>query len=191
MKNFKLNDEQRHELKARHKKCRNLTEGDRIKAVILWSDGWTVEKIAEALLIDESNVRRHIKEYVDSGKLKKESGGSEGHMTSNQSAELVKHLESNPYVCSYKIVSYVWARFGVHFSISGMNKWLHRHGFAYEKPKGFPYKADVDMQADCIEDYQGLKRSIPEEEKILFADGVPPTQATKITYGWRSNLQAT
>ncbi|WP_098414500.1 winged helix-turn-helix domain-containing protein [Vibrio sp. ES.051] len=31
------------------------------------------------------------------------------------------------------MVTYVQTKFGLRYSIAGMNKWLHHHGFLYEK----------------------------------------------------------
>ncbi len=65
-----------------------------------------------------------------------------------------------------------------------MTKWLHRQGFSYKKPKGVPAKADPKKQEAFIQYYAKLLKDIPEDEPIEFGDGVHPTMATKITYGW-------
>jgi hypothetical protein len=65
-----------------------------------------------------------------------------------------------------------------------MTKWLHKQGFSYKKPKGTPAKADLQKQAAFIAYYENLLNTIPEDEPIEFGDGVHPTMATKITYGW-------
>ena len=51
-------------------------------------------------------------------------------------------------------------------------------------PKGTPAKADPARQAEFIRRYNDLMNHTPEDEPILFADGVHPTMATKITCGW-------
>lgn len=56
--------------------------------------------------------------------------------------------------------------------------------FSYKKPAGVPLKADIKKQEAFIEFYEELKKKSPEEEPILSGDGVHPTMATKITYGW-------
>lgn len=70
------------------------------------------------------------------------------------------------------------------YSIPGINKWLHQHGFSYKKPKGVPHKFDTEKQEKFIKEYKELKEKVPEAEPILFMDAVHPTQATKITAGW-------
>ncbi len=64
-----------------------------------------------------------------------------------------------------------------------MNKWLHRNGFTYKKPSGVPHKFSEEKQRQFIEYYKELKTTVGDEP-ILFIDGVHPTQATKISYGW-------
>ena len=48
MKNF-LSQQERNELKARHRLERDGRVRDRIKAVLLYDKGWTLMQIAEAL----------------------------------------------------------------------------------------------------------------------------------------------
>ncbi len=64
-----------------------------------------------------------------------------------------------------------------------MNKWLHRNGFTYKKPSGVPHKFSEEKQRQFIEYYEELKITVGDEP-VLFIDGVHPTQATKISYGW-------
>jgi transposase len=65
-----------------------------------------------------------------------------------------------------------------------MTQWLTRHNFSYKKPKGTPAKADPQKQAAFIEYYENLLNTLPDEEPVEFGDGVHPTMATKVTYGW-------
>ena len=65
-----------------------------------------------------------------------------------------------------------------------MNKWLHRNGFSYKKPKGLPYKANREQQEGFIKAYNELKNSLEPDDAVYFADSVHPTQATKLSYGW-------
>ena len=51
-------------------------------------------KIAQALFIDESTVRRHVEEYEESQKFKPENGGSTSKLDHQQAYELVAHIEA-------------------------------------------------------------------------------------------------
>ena len=93
------------------------------------------------------------------------------------------HLDQTPYLRVSDICRYVEENFQVIYTVAGMTKWLHRHGFSYKKPKGTPSKADSKAQEAWVKGYETLMNEFPEDEPILFGDGVHPTMATKVTYG--------
>ena len=68
-------------LELLHQACENSKEGDRIKAILLRSEGWTVPQISQALRLHQSTVVKHAQEYKTTGKLQNKSGGSESHLT--------------------------------------------------------------------------------------------------------------
>lgn len=183
MKRLYIESEDKAALEQRHRDCVDRKEGDRIKAILLRSEGWTVPQISQALRLHQMTIIGHINDYKK-GKLANESGGSKSHLTEEQTAELIAHLEENLYHHNYQIILYVTERFGVTFTVPGMHKWLHRNGFSYKKPKGQPHKSDPALQKQFIDEYNALKTNVGEDEPILFIDSVHPTQATKISYGW-------
>lgn len=68
MKRLILTPEEKVGLKIRHQACENRKEGDRIKAVLLRSEGWTVPQISQALRLHQSTIIKHIEAYKTSGK---------------------------------------------------------------------------------------------------------------------------
>ncbi|MCN4144232.1 MAG: winged helix-turn-helix domain-containing protein, partial [Thiohalomonas sp.] len=56
----------------------------------------------------------------------------------------------------------------VEYTVSGLNKCLHQNKFSYKKPKGLPYKADTEKQAEFIRAYKQLKKEIAVDESIYF-----------------------
>lgn len=183
MKDFVLTSEEKIKLEVLHYESRDGKERDRLKAILLRSEGWTMSMISQALRIHESTITRHIQDY-QAGKLKNESGGSSSQLSQAQTEELIAHLEANLYHHNHEIVMYIKAHYGVTYTISGMHKWLHRNGFSYKKPNGIPHKADPELQKEFIAEYNQLKKEASADEPILFMDSVHPTQATKISYGW-------
>ncbi|WP_340619667.1 IS630 family transposase [Xenorhabdus siamensis] len=179
-----LTPDQKHALELMHDTTRDGRVRDRIKAVLLASEGWTAQMIAQALRIHESTVSRHLKDYFSQEKLAPENGGSESHLSARQTAELVDYLTVNLMHTTAHIVAYVQARWQVSFTVAGMTKWLHRQGFSYKKPKGVPHKFDADKQQQFIEAYHALKDEFGQNEPILFIDAVHPSQSTKLSYGW-------
>jgi transposase len=171
-------------LEIDHKTERDSRVSDRIKAVLLHAEGWTQVQIAQALRISPETVHDHLQDYIDLKKLKPENGGSDSKLSHTQTVLLIAHLENITYTKVSAICAQVYQSYGVKYSVSGMTKWLESHDFSYKKPKGTPAKADPVKQEEFILAYHILLETTPKDEPILFADGVHPTMATKITYGW-------
>lgn len=183
MKEF-LTEAEREALKGQHWQEKNRRVADRIKAVLLSDKGWTYRQIAEALLIDEQTIGRHVDEYIENQKLTLSSGGSMSKLSWVQTGELISHLEHITYLKIADIIAYVQATYGISYTVQGMTSWMHTHGFSFKKPKGTPLKADPVRQKAFIQAYEKLLNETPEDEPILFGDGVHPTMATKVTDGW-------
>ena len=179
-----LTTAQKENLEAQHKKERDGRVRDRIKAVLLCNEGWSQIQIAQALRICPETVHDHLNDFAEKQKLKPENGGSESLLNEQQTAVIIQHLEQQTYTKVSVICSYIYESTAVKFTVSGMTKWLHRQGFSYKMPKGTPAKADLQKQAAFIEYYENLLNTIADNEPVEFGDGVHPTMATKITYGW-------
>jgi len=182
--NISLTPQQKTELEALHRKERDSKVSDRIKAVLLFSEGWSQSQIAQALRIHEITVAAHVKDYLLDNKLKNECGGSNSKLTSKKTEELIKHLELNTYPTTKEIIAYVEKAYAVKYTQQGMFNWLKKHKFSFKAPKGVPLKSDVNSQKAFKNEYENLKNSLGDNDRILFMDSVHPTQATKITSGW-------
>ena len=66
-----LSDEQKKDLELRHRYEDDGRLRDRIKAVLLKSEGWKNKAIAQALRIHEETVRQHLTDWSTDEKLKK------------------------------------------------------------------------------------------------------------------------
>jgi predicted ArsR family transcriptional regulator len=71
-----LSEEQKKDLELRHRYEDDGRIRDRIKAVLLKSEGWKNKAIAQALRIHEETVRQHLTDWSTDEKLKPENGGS-------------------------------------------------------------------------------------------------------------------
>ena len=179
-----LTKKEKQRLESRHKSSSDSRECDRIKVVLLRSESWSYSLIAQALRINKTTVKRHLEDYQSHEKLKPENGGSESRLSAEHTALLIAHLTQFTFAHTHQIVSYISENFGVKFTVAGLNKWLHRNGFSYKKPKGVPHKFDKQKQAEFKEKYEVLKAKKPDDEPIVFMDAVHPTMATKLSYGW-------
>jgi len=179
-----LNDSERAQLRAQHRTERDGRIRDRIKAVLLFDKGWSIPAIAEALLLSDDAIRKHISEYKEFKKLKPENGGSNEKLSAQQSEQLKQHLQSHIYLYVKNIISYVWANWSIVYSVPGMRNWLKRHGFSYKKPALVPGNANEQQQQEWLAEYEKLKQNLPKNETICFMDGVHPTHNVQPAYGW-------
>ncbi len=76
-----LTPQQKQQLDEMHDSIRDGRIRDRIKAVLLASEGWSQTMISQALRIHESTVVRRLSEYVLYEKLKHENGGSQSRLS--------------------------------------------------------------------------------------------------------------
>lgn len=179
-----MTNDQKQKLWSQHSTKSDGQVRDRIKMVIHASNGWSADEVADVLLIHESTVRQHIKDYRKSNKLKPENDGSQCYLSTEQTQELVQHLTENTYHHSHEIIAYALDRYHVRYSVLGMNKWLHHNDVSYKQPEGIPHKFDEDKQQAFIETYEALKSSCGKDESIFFIGVVHPALSTKISHGW-------
>ena len=125
-----------------------------------------------------------MSEYFEKKKLAFKTGGSHSKLNTLQTEALISHLEDHTYTKIQEICAYVKKEYGIKYTVPGMTSWMHRNNFSYKKPKEIPAKADPVKQEAFISFYENLVKTRPEDEPILFADGVHPTMATKVSYGW-------
>ena len=192
----KLTPDERKRLVLRHRREKKRKVCDRIKAVLLYDEGYSYSEIARILLLDDETIRRHVDDYFNKNKLQGESGGSRSQLSQDQARELCSHLHEVTYLYVKEICAYVSARFKVTFSISGMTKWLHQHNFRYKKPQPTPGKVNPVAQKAFIAFYRDLKAKLGSDSPIYFLDSVHPQHQTRIANGWirkgvRKNIATT
>lgn len=181
---WKLTTQERAKLQKRHKKERDGRVRDRIKAVLAYTDGYSYSEIARLLLLDDETIRRHVTDYFSSNKLSPENGGSKSHLNPKQSEEFQAHLQEQTYLYVKDICHYIKKKYKIHYTNSGMTKWLHANGFCYKKPHAVPAKADKSQQKKFIAAYKRLKKKAGNKEPIYFVDSVHPEHQTRLAYGW-------
>lgn len=182
-----LRSEQIAKLKIVHRTTKKKRDADRIKAIVLLSQGWTFVQVAQALLIDEETIRNYLKCYRAKGVkglLKNNFKGTESKLSKKKLRQLDKHLQNETYLTVQEIVLYVKATFKIKYSISGMTELLHRMGFVYKKPKVVPGKADNEKQKEFIDFYNKLKSEKGDNDPIYFMDGTHPQHNSVAAYGW-------
>ena len=187
-----LTEEQREKLKERHKTERDGRIRDRIKAVLMYDDGYSNVEIAKVLLLSHEAIRKHIIDYQKANKLNTNNGGSISKLSDGEKEELMSHLEANNYVYAKDIMYHIENKYGVTYTITGVTKLLYKLGFVYKKPKVVPAKLDFDKQELFKLNYSLLKGNLRDKEAIYFMDGVHPQYQARARCGWiRKNQDKT
>lgn len=88
-----LSDQEKIELRSRHRSERDRRVADRIKAILLTDEGWSYRQIAKALLLDEETIKKHVEEYKSKHQLKPLNGGSKSQLSHEETELLLEHLE--------------------------------------------------------------------------------------------------
>src|SRR5258708_2531456 len=119
----------------------------RMNTLLLLDDGWTAERVADALFIDVETVREHHRLYKASGvtgveRLKYE--GAEPALSPEQLEALGAELDTHLYVAAKAVCAFVARTFAVAYTPHAMAKVLKRSGFVYKMPKKVPAKANED-----------------------------------------------
>jgi transposase len=72
----------------------------------------------------------------------------------------------------------------IDYTIDGATKLLHRLGFVYKQTTLVPGKLDEQAQTAWLRSYKKLQAKLPENEVILFGDGVHPSHNVHATKAW-------
>lgn len=76
-----LSNEEKKALEVQHVKERDRRKADRIKSVLLRSEGWSIGRIAQALRIHNDTVSRYIADYIQDGTFDYQHKGSNELLT--------------------------------------------------------------------------------------------------------------
>jgi transposase len=186
MKNF-LTAQEISILEEAHHSCRLRKSADRIKTILLLDEGYSYEKIAHILRLDDGTIRRYFKEFKTEGidgLLEYHYHGSTGFLTSRQERELTLYLKDHIYQTIKEVVAYVGHTYGKQYSVEGMTHLLHRLHFTYKKTKQLPGKVDPVKQEQFKKEYASLKQTMKPEDKIYFVDATHPQHNNMPFYGW-------
>ena len=160
----------------------------RANALVLLDSGWSCEKVAGAVLLDDDTIRRWHGLFIEDGLeglTRFGAGGSACQMNGEQQEKLKVWIAAALPRSTRQIGAWIETEFGlVYESRSGLIALLHRLGLEYHKPDVIPRKLDVVKQKAFIESYDNLLNSLPDNEAVLFVDAVHPTHAARPVGCW-------
>ena len=165
----------------------------RANALVLLDSGWSCEKVAGALLLDDDTIRRWHGLFIEDGLeglTRFETGGSACQMNDEQQETLKAWVAAALPRSTRQIGAWIEKEFGlVYESRSGLIALLHRLGLEYHKPSVIPRKLNEEKQKAFIESYEKLLNSLGDNEAVLFADAVHPTHAARPAGCWAPSQQ--
>ena len=165
----------------------------RANALVLLDSGWSCEKVAGALLLDDDTIRRWHGLFIEDGLeglTRFETGGSACQMNDEQQETLKAWVAAALPRSTRQIGAWIEQEFSVGYEgRSGLIALLHRLGLEYHKPSVIPRKLNEEKQKAFIESYEKLLNSLGDNEAVLFADAVHPTHAARPAGCWAPSQQ--
>jgi transposase len=160
----------------------------RANALVLLDDGWSCERVAAALFLDDDTIRRWHALFLEDGLeglTRFESGGGASRLSKMQEAALKSWITEALPRSTRQVGAYIEREFGVVYeSRSGLIALLHRLRLEYHKPDVIPRKLDEAKQKAFIEAYEKLLNHLGPDEAVLFVDAVHPTHAARPVGCW-------
>ena len=159
----------------------------RANAVVLLDQGWSCERVAAALLLDDDTVRDWHRAYERGGVEGLKSFGHEGgssRLTDEQAIALGNWIDAHCPRSTRKIGAWLKRSFGLSYSHSGLIALLHRLDFDYRKPERVPRALDDAKQQAFIDEYENLLNTMGVDEAVVFVDAVHPTHQVRPAGCW-------
>jgi transposase len=159
----------------------------RANAIVLLDKGWSCDRVATALLLDDDTVRDWLRAYETGGVAGLRSFGHEGsssRLCAEQDAELCNWVRAH-YPRSTRVIG-AWLNrtYAVSYSRPGLIALLHRLGFDYRKPTAMPRGLGDAKQEAFIAGYEKLLNTMDADEAVVFADAVHPTHQVRPVGCW-------
>jgi transposase len=128
--------------------------------------------------------RRYERRTLFSDWLATRAKGSTGKLTREQKLGVAEFVDDELVTDARQVVAFIRAEYGVVFTVNGVTKLLHRLGFVCKQTTMIPGKLDEAAQASWLAEHNKLRDELPEDEVVLYADGVHPTHNTRATRAW-------
>ena len=188
MPTFVIPLEEQAQLRALARATKDKKTADRIRIILALADGHSAKHVAELFLINEDTVTEWRKKYqkrrLFSDWLSMTTTGYTGKLSGDQLRELEAHIEAETITDALAVVEFIQSHYGESYTVNSVTKLLHRLGFVYKHTTLIPGKLDEVKQAQFKAEYEHLRDNLPENEVILFGDGVHPSHNVHATKAW-------
>jgi len=185
---FTIDPDDRIQLEQLARTVKDAKTQKRILAILALGDGYSVREVSKLFLLDEDTItkwrNRYRKRQLFSDWLATHYQRYNGKLTREQQCELEHYVETAVVTDAKEVVAFIKERFAVDYTIDGVTKLLHRLGFVYKQTTLVPGKLDEAAQKAWLKGYEKLKKKLPENEVILFGDGVHPSHNVHAAKAW-------
>lgn len=182
-----LSPEEIKEIRKRIRQAKDRKTADRLRVILLKSEGYKNHVIAHILQIHANTVGNCIKRY-QSGGLDALCAtcyqGKQPRLTPEQLDILRLELKTHIYNTAEQVIIWVEKQFGITYSLRGMHGVLKRLGFTYKKSRLVPGKADPEAQRQFVRWFEKLQAELGPEDRIYFGDAVHVKHNAEAGYGW-------
>lgn len=162
----------------------------RLNVLLLLDDGWSADRIAEALFIEAETVRAHHRRYLAGGRKAMELlsyTGSAPVLGAEQQAVLEAELDGRIYMSAKEVCDFASRRLGLSYTPHAMAKLLRRIGFVWKQPKRVPAKADAAAQQRFLEEVLAplmAQAAADPDKPLYFVDATHPAYDAHPACGW-------
>ena len=159
----------------------------RANAIVLLDQGWSCERVAAALLLDDDTVRNWHRAFERVGVAELKSFGHEGsssRLSGEQESALSDWVDAHCPRSIREIAAFLKRTFGQSYSRSGLIALLHRLGFDYRKPEAMSRGLDDARQQAFIDQYENLVNTMASSRLTAWAppgaSGTPQRAASAL-----------
>lgn len=185
---FTIDPEERIQLQVQARTNKDARTVKRILVILALADGYRTAEVAKLFLLDEDTVakwrNKYRKRHTATDWLTTIHKGGSDKLTIEQCHELEAYVQAELITDAAILVDYIKAHYGQDYTLSGITKLLHRLGFVYKQTTLVPGKLDEQAQAAFKKQYEKLRDKLPDDEVILFGDGVHPSHNVHATKAW-------
>jgi len=139
-------------------------------------------------LLDEDTVAKWRSKYAKrqffTDWLREAYKGYSGKLSVDQERAIEAYISAETITDAATLVTYIQDHYRKTYTINGVTKLLHRLGFVYKQTTLIPGKLNETAQAAFKQEYEELRDTLPDDEVILFADGVHPSHNVHATKAW-------
>ena len=159
----------------------------RANAMVLLDQGWSCERVAAALLLDDDTVRNWHRAYERGGVEGLKSFGHEGEQppSHQRAGNRLERLGPRPVAPQHAVgrrlaEADLWAE----LQPPGADRLAASSGFDYRKPEAMPRGLDDAKQQAFIDGYENLLNTMDSDEAVVFVDAVHPTHQVRPVGCW-------